>query len=115
MIGTVVSPDLMGEVVGISVGKSVGGNNSGNFSVVSGTLSSGSSSPLGGVGAGVAAAAVGDGVLLAPVGDGVISPGNVSGKRGSGSFVPSPVVSVSSLQRVGSGDDLAVLDVDGEE
>ena len=114
MIGTVVSPVLMGEVVGISVGKYVGGNNSGNFSVVSGTLSSGSSSPLG-VGAGVAAAAVGDGVLLAPVGDGVISPGNVSGKRGSGSVVSSPVVSVSSLQRVGSGDDLAVLDVDGGE
>ena len=107
MIGTVVSP-ASGEVVGISVGKYVGGgNNSGNFSV-SGT------SPLG-VGAGVAAAAVGDGVLLAPVGDGVISPGNVSGKRGSGSVVPSPVVSVSSLQRVGSGDDLTVLDVDGEE
>ena len=107
--GTVVSPDLMGEgdVVGISVGKYVGGgNNSGNFSV-SGT------SPLG---VGVAAAPVGDGVLLAPVGDGVISPGNVSGKRGSGSVVPSPVVSVSSLQRVGSGDDLdTVLEVDGEE
>ena len=62
-------------------------------------------------------AAVGDGVLLAPVGDGVMSPGNVSGKRGSGSVVLPPVVSVSSLQRVGSVDDLDTVleEVDGEE